>query len=183
MAEDEVFDFSNTTDGLGLTVADEVENNDTDLDTEPKAGTRRPRKSGSRLSSEVRLAIRIARADSAMLDRLASVVGVSDGKDVEAVVSGVFKNLDELRSSLKWLAGAALVSNPMELALEVSTLALQDSDQFVSAVNTLSIVGEDVASVKRSDISKSLLPVSQIIAGLSNKQKSTLTEATALLEG
>jgi len=173
-----VYDYAESTDALA-----EVWERTNEAE-EPKGSTRgRPRKTGaSKLSDDVRLAIKVARANDAVLTQLAALVDVVDKTDIERVVAGAIKQQDDLKTSIQWLINAAKVKDPMELALEVSTLAIQDVDRLVAVASVISTIGEPV-SVRRADVSRALLPVAQSIAGLTPANKKAMTEIVDLLGG
>jgi len=173
--EQTVYDYSQSTDAL----TEIFENSGEDSET---AKTRRPRRAASaKLSDDVKLAIRVARSSDETLAKLAALVDATDASDIERVVAATLKNQDDLTQSISWLNEVSQIKDSMALALEVSTLALQDVDRLVSVASVLGNLGAPVKGIKRTDISRSLLPVSQAVANLSTANKKVLTEILELL--
>jgi hypothetical protein len=177
-SEEEVYDYAESTDSL----TEIWERSGEDAETDTKS--RRPRKAASvKLSDDVKLAIRVARSSDATLTQLTALVDATDASDIERVVAATLKNKDDLKQSISWLNAVSKIKDPMALALEVSTLALQDVDRLVSIASLLGNLGAPVKGIKRTDISRSLLPVSQAVASLSTANKKVLAEISELLGG
>jgi hypothetical protein len=144
-------------------ISAEIEEVDTELE-EPQKTRGRPvgRKSGARVSRDVRIAVQVVTASKDIQILLGKLVDCTPDDKPLVLVAAALRHIESIDAAINWLVRESEKTDGMEIALDVSNLYASDLELYRGVVDLLSNAGV-IAPVRKSDLGKILLPCAQAI--------------------
>jgi len=161
----------------------EIEEIVVSVDTEELHKTRgRPvgRKSGAKVSRDVRIAVQVVTARKDIQDLLGKLVDCGPEEKPLMLVAAALRHIESIDTAINWLVTESDKTDGMEIALDVSNLYASDLDLYRGVVDLLSNAGV-IAPVRKSDLGKILLPCAQAIHSMKKADVSAFQQIQEVL--